>query len=229
MNFDKIKNFLLDLFFPKFCFGCQKEGEYLCPDCKAILDISQNHQKFKMENLSDLYFITDYKNFLIKKMIKFLKYQPLVKELAKDLAFLIIDHFQLIEKKPEFLKKKEGWVLVPVPLEKKKMKWRGYNQAEEIAKNLSLILKIPLVSDCLIKIKKTKPQIELDFKERKENVRGAFLVKNGNLIKNKKVLLVDDVFTTGSTMLECAKVLKEAGAKEIVGIVIARATIDQDK
>jgi ComF family protein len=230
MEFRKIiKNFLLDLFFPKFCLGCQREGDYLCPDCKSILDINQNHQKFKMGHLSDLYFITEYKNFLIKKLIQYLKYEPFCKELAKDLSLLIIDHFQLIDKEPEFLKNKKDWVLIPVPLEKRKIKWRGYNQAEEIAKNLSQFLKIPLLSNCLIKIKKTRPQVELSLEERKENVKGAFLVKNEKLIKNKKILLVDDVFTTGATMLECARILKEAGVKEIVGIVIARAHLGQDK
>jgi len=81
-------------------------------------------------------------------------------------------------------------------------------------------LKIPLVSDCLIKTRETISQVELPEDARKENVKGTFSVKNR--ISGKKILLVDDVYTTGATMTECARVLRESGAKEIIGIAIAR-------
>jgi ComF family protein len=149
----------------------------------------------------------------------------LIKELKKELAFLIISHFLLLDKKPDF----SNFVLVPVPLSKKKLKWRGFNQAEEIAKELANFLKIPLISDCLIKTKETKDQVELSEKERKENVKGAFYIKNKEKIAGKNVLLVDDVFTTGATMEEAAKVLKEAGSEKIVGVVVAKASPGQDK
>jgi len=107
-------------------------------------------------------------------------------------------------------------------LEKRKLKQRGFNQAEEIAKELSSFLKIPLVSDCLTKIKETLPQVELSGKKREENIKGVFLVKNNEKTRGRKVLLVDDVYTTGSTMEEAARVLKTAGAKEVWGVVVAR-------
>ena len=107
-------------------------------------------------------------------------------------------------------------------MEKKKLKKRGFNQAEEIAKELSLFLKIPLFNNVLIKIKETLPQIELSDKEREENVSGAFFCQNKKEIGGKKILLVDDVYTTGATMEECARVLKEAQAKEVWGLAIAR-------
>ena len=112
--------------------------------------------------------------------------------------------------------------MVPVPLSKRKLKRRGFNQAEEIAKELSKILRIPLISSCLVKIKETPSQTELSEKERKEKIRRAFLVKEKQGIEDKKILLVDDVYTTGATIEEAAKVLKEAGAKEVFGMVIAR-------
>jgi ComF family protein len=118
---------------------------------------------------------------------------------------------------------------MPVPLGKRRLKWRGFKQAEELAKELSSFLKIPLVSDCLIKIKETLPQVELSEKEREENIKGVFKIKNDEKILGKKILLVDDVYTTGSTMKECARILKRAGAKEIIGIVIARASPGQDQ
>ena len=112
--------------------------------------------------------------------------------------------------------------MVPIPLTKKKLKQRGFNQSEEIVKELSESLKIFFLDDCILKIKETSPQIELSGKAREENIKGAFLVKNNEKIKNKKILLVDDVYTTGSTMEEVSKVLKESGAKEVWGLVVAR-------
>jgi ComF family protein len=233
----RIGNFILDLFFSKLCFGCQKEGEYLCQDCRAILGISGFHQtpnqnlrfstgqEFQTGNLSDLYWAVEYKNPLIKNLIQKFKYEPFVKELREPLSLLIIDHFQLMDNPPNFA----DFLLVPVPLEKKKLKWRGFNQAEELAKELSSFLKIPLISDCLIKIKETLPQAELAGKEREESVRGVFTIRNQKKVLGKKILLVDDVYTTGATMEECARVLRKAGAKEIIGLVIARAKPGQDQ
>jgi len=80
-------------------------------------------------------------------------------------------------------------------------------------------LKIPLLNDVLIKIKETLPQVELSGKKREENIKGVFLVKNNKETRERKVLLVDDVYTTGSTMEECAQVLKTAGAEEVWGVV----------
>jgi ComF family protein len=213
-----IKNLILDILFPCFCLNCGKEGKYLCEDCQALLEISGYHQIYRTKNLKDLYFVIDYQNPLIKNLIQYFKYQPFVKELGKILSSLIITHFQLLEKPPNF----SDFILIPLPLDKKKLRWRGFNQAEEIGKELAKFLKIPLVTHCLTKIKETTPQVELSDEKRKENIRGAFFVKNGELIKSKKILLIDDVYTTGSTMEEAARVLKKTGAKEIIGIVIAR-------
>jgi len=213
-----IKNFLLDLFFPKFCFSCHREGEYLCLDCQATLEISGIHQKEKLSNLNDLYFATDYQKPLVKNLIQRFKYEPFIKELAKPLTSLIIEHFQLLDQKPDF----SDFVLIPVPLEKKKLKWRGFNQAEEIGKELSEFLNIEILNNVLIKTKETLPQVELSDEERKENIKGAFSCQHPELVRERKVLLVDDIYTTGSTMAECARVLKKSGAKEVIGIVIAR-------
>jgi len=224
------KGFIFDLLFPKFCLSCQREGNYLCEDCQSILGVLNTHQKHQTHSpaggLKDLYFALPYQQPLIKNLIKLFKYQPFVKELVIPLTSLIITHFQLIEKSTaDFV----NFILVPVPLERKKLKWRGFNQAEEIGKELANFFGIPLITNCLIKIKETLPQVELSDEERRENIKGAFLVKDKELIKNKKILLVDDVYTTGATMEECARVLKKAGAKEVIGIVIARAVPGQDQ
>ena len=227
---------LIDVLFPKSCLNCQKQGSYLCEDCQACLEIFQYQyclckkpilaikkcQRCKSKKLDSLYFALSYQKIFVKKLIHSFKYEPFVKELSKSLAGLIINHFYLLEKQPNFLSDKTDFILVPIPLYIKKLKWRGFNQAEELAKELAKFLALPLISDCLIKNKKTPAQIELNDAERKENIKNVFIVKNQEKIKNKKILLIDDVYTTGSTMEEAAKILKETGVKEVIGIVIAR-------
>lgn len=251
-SINKIKSFLLDLLFPKFCLGCQKEGVYLCEDCKATLDISEFNyclceknplrlmpesksgkcQRCQDKKLSGLYFALPYnlpacrqEKSLTKKLIYQFKYKPYLKDLAKTLASVLIEHFIKTGKNTDEIW--ENSVLIPVPLDKKKLKNRSYNQSEELAKELSKVLQIPIISDYLIKIKSTKPQMELSKQEREKNLLNAFAIKNlarPDLAKfsGKKVFLVDDVYTTGSTMQECAKVLKENGVKQVWGIAIAR-------
>lgn len=224
----KIKNIFLNLLFPKFCFGCHREGYYLCQDCKSILDISGFHQTLRIEGLEDLYFSTEYKNPLLKNLIQSFKYQPFIKELSLPLSSLIINHFQLLDSPPLFYEEKSDFSLIPIPLEKRRLRWRGFNQAEEIAKKLSEFLGLPLVNDVLIKEQETLPQAKLSDRERRENVLNSFFCKNKEKILGKKILLVDDIYTTGSTMKEAAKVLKKSGTKKIIGIVIARAKPGQD-
>ena len=238
---NNIKTFLLDLFFPKFCLGCQKEGIYLCDDCRALLDIAEfdyclcdtKPQRLPPDQksgkcgrctdkkLSGIYSALPYKEKqLTRKLIYQFKYQPYLKDLAKTLSSILIEHFVISGKNTDEIW--SGGILLPVPLDKKKLKSRGYNQSEELAKELSKILLIPVVSENLIKIKYTKPQMELSKEEREKNLKNVFTIKNPEKISGKKIFLVDDVYTTGSTMQECAKILKEAGAKQIWGIVIAR-------
>ena len=134
---------------------------------------------------------------------------------------MIIAHFILSENKLIF-QNKENSLLAPIPLSKSRERWRGFNQATLLANELSRFLKIPLLNNNLIKIKKTQPQVELKREQREENIKGAFKLKNPQKVRGKRIFLVDDVFTTGSTMEECARVLKKAGGKEVWGIVVAR-------
>ena len=104
------------------------------------------------------------------------------------------------------------------------MKKRGFNQCEIIARKLGEKLDLPVYSD-IVKIKNTKEQKALSKEERFINIKGAFKVKNSNNIKNKKIILIDDVITTGATLLECEKVLKENGVKEIKILTVAKSYI----
>jgi len=223
-----LKNFILDLLFPKNCFGCQKEGSYLCEDCTSLLDIIDFHKPFKTKHLDDLYFPLYYKNSsqkyinkLIKTLIHNFKFNPFVKELSKPLSSLIISHLKLIEEPIFSVNKEKGFVIIPVPLSRKRLKWRGFNQAEEIGKHLSLYLKKPLLNNILIKNKETFFQSGLSKEERETNLINSFSLKTENL-NNKNVLLIDDIYTTGSTMEECSKILKSFGVNKVIGVVIAR-------
>ena len=111
--------------------------------------------------------------------------------------------------------------IIPVPLSLQRLKERGFNQSLLIAKVISKELKTPLFMDNLVKTKDTPPQIGLPAKERQHNLRNAFGVTGD--IKDLRLLLVDDVVTTGSTIRECSKVLMKAGAREVVALTLARA------
>jgi ComF family protein len=115
-------------------------------------------------------------------------------------------------------------VAIPVPLHKKRLRQRGFNQSLLLAHGVSERFMIPLNYDNLIRSRYTRPQVELSGIERAENVRGAFNLLRPAEICEKKILLIDDVFTTGATMNECAKVLKDAGASTVTVLTLARTT-----
>jgi ComF family protein len=113
--------------------------------------------------------------------------------------------------------------IVPVPLSQEKQKLRGFNQASELSRELARRKNIEIIEGQLIKVKNTPPQTSLEASERRKNLLGAFEVVNHQRIKGKTVLLVDDVYTTGSTLQECSLVLKRAGALEIRALTVAQA------
>jgi competence protein ComFC len=119
-------------------------------------------------------------------------------------------------------------LVVPVPLAKKRLQERGYNQASLLAYPISLAFDSKFSSQALIKIKETSTQVGLSLNQRLENVRNAFEAKVF-LVENKKVLLVDDVCTSGATLDECAKTLKQVGASEVSALTLARANFEMEK
>ena len=110
---------------------------------------------------------------------------------------------------------------IPVPLCNKRLKERGYNQAYLLARDFCNNIKIPLLSSTLIRIKDTPSQTQSSGRERAENMKGAFKVENKLSIKGKSILLIDDVYTSGATAMECASVLKRAGAKFVYVLCVA--------
>ncbi len=113
-------------------------------------------------------------------------------------------------------------VLMPVPLHPQRLREREYNQSLLLAHGLSQHLQIPLILSCLIRIKATVPQTSLSRKERLTNLHRAFAIDDATRIKDKRILLIDDVFTTGTTLHECAKALRKAGSGPVYGVTLAR-------
>ena len=168
-----------------------------------------------MENNDKILAAISYKSKLTKKAIWALKYKG-AKKLAEPLAELICEH--LCE-----VRLPTASIIIPIPLSKKRLRKRGFNQAELIAKYLSEKLSIPMANNVLYKIRHTIPQVKIKNKqERLKNLKGAFCVKNPEIIKGKNVFVVDDVSTTGATINEARKVLEQAGAKKAIGLVAAR-------
>jgi ComF family protein len=113
-------------------------------------------------------------------------------------------------------------IIIPVPLNNKRLRERGFNQAGLLANNLAKKVGLPYVTQALFRTRKTRSQVGLSRFERLANVQDAFSAVPA-IVEDKRILIIDDVTTTGATMEACAKALKEAGAKVIVGLSIARA------
>ncbi len=113
--------------------------------------------------------------------------------------------------------------IVPVPLHPKRERERGYNHAQMIAKKLAEYRDVQLLDKQLVKVKNVPPQMSLAMEDRLRSVKGAFAVNKQEEVKDKVILLIDDVFTTGSTVGECSRLLLQAGAREVRALTIAQA------
>lgn len=225
------------------CPECFKKIKLLekqaCPICGA--DSQTGARCFNCRNKSELDGVIaaaaywhrapggkETKDSLVKEAIHVFKYR-FVKDLAKSLSGLMAGRF----KNRELFKKEkpipfgpdipEDRIIIPVPLHPKRFRWRGFNQAELLAENLAKRFDLPLEKSVLARSKNNIPQVEVkERRARLENIRGAFDCVESPKLKNKTVILVDDVCTTAGTMSECAKVLKKSGARQVWGVVVAR-------
>ena len=197
---------MLELIYPSVCGICEKiDKEYLCEECKEKL------KKYCINEIEDC---KENKRVYYDYKIKILRYENIV-YLYNTMEKIILND----EKICSFLKKYD--IIIPVPMYKKRKQSRGYNQTELISKKLAKDLKIESSNKVLRKVIDTKKQSTLTKKERIKNVENAFNVVNSKIIENKNVILLDDIFTTGSTLNECSRMLKLAGTKEIAILTIA--------
>jgi len=236
--FQKIGNTILDILFPIQCLGCGKEGIWLCNECLEKIKIKKKGQcpvcrKSSPQDktcffcqrrtyLDGLIAACFYKDELLQKSIYVFKYK-FVQDMDRFLAKLLI---KILSGTKDSEPKTILWetdFIVGVPLHKKRLRWRGFNQAECLAKRVAEHFGLVFRQDIISRSKYTLPQVKIkDHKERAKNIKGAFKCLLPNSVKNKKIILVDDVCTTLSTLGECAKILKKSGAKEVWGLVLAR-------
>lgn len=224
----KWTNELLDVIFPITCFGCGKKSGYLCSECRRKITspplVGVRNTEF--DGCDKIFAACSYENPAVKKLLWHLKYRG-KRKLAEILAEIIFQNIKLFADH-QLGNAVSKSILIPIPLSKKRLKQRGYNQAELIAKALSLKTGIPVRNDILYKKFHTLSQVETKTrKERTENLKGSFEVKFGDQVSELRpglrILLVDDIITTGATLNEAAKTLKSAGFEKVIGIAAAKS------
>lgn len=232
-------NLILDLLFPKKCVGCKKLDTYFCQDCVVSIlqknlicpiceDVAmggQTHSICKDKfGLDGLWSLGIYQNPL-RQAIKQLKYGK-VTGLAEVLVSLLIEYwakyqpFVLDQIKAD---KGAGWMVIPVPLHWWRENSRGFNQSSLIGQSLSKKLGLAYC-DALKRIRYTKAQVSLKGRDRHQNIKDAFEI-NCSLLPKTCVLLIDDVWTTGSTLRECGAVLKRARTMPSLAFLKRLATV----
>lgn len=238
-----LKNVILDALFPILCLSCGKESFWLCEECLSqtkLLNfqvcpvcediITEKGQTCsacrasQKSSLDSLVAAVSYEDPAIKHLVHNFKYR-FISDISEPLAKLISK--ALVRNDiaiPDFL--------VPVPLHPKRLRWRGFNQSFLLASRISEEL-APLtgveILDILERKKFNRPQMQIkNYQERLQNMHNIFGLNKGineNIIKNKNILLIDDIATTGATLEECAKVLKQFGAKKVFAAVVARQSV----
>ncbi len=229
---------LIDTLFPIRCLTCSMRGEYLCQECLAIFPrrLKQRcptclkkitprgevcFECFGLSSLDGLFAASMYRSPVVSASIHTFKYR-FIPSFAQPLGSLLAERVREIDLPlPD--------CLIPVPLHPRRLRFRGFNQsvllAETLANELTPGFDIPIIKESLLRIRFTKPQMKTHTKEeRLRNLKSAFtlLPTDVPLIRRKSIWLIDDVSTTGTTLEECASVLKQAGAKNVFGIVLAR-------
>jgi ComF family protein len=123
----------------------------------------------------------------------------------------------------DFLGRCRAELIVPVPLHPKRLRWRGFNQSVLLARQVSRAYATPMDPFVLVRHRETPPQTQLSEEERRKNMRGAFTVHPNRAVKNRTILLVDDVYTSGATVNECSRALRRGGARDVYVLTLARA------
>lgn len=191
---------------PPFCKKCGKTGfydAYVCENCRT-----------KIYYFDASYSVCIYDG-VIRECIHNFKYNARLglERLFKDLMIEFAEKYIDI--------RRYNW-FIPVPLHRVKHRERTFNQSAILAAHLSKRFKIPVLKNSLLRTRLGKPQVMLPKNKRLEDIKNSFKIKNSSLLKDKSVLLIDDVFTTGATVNECSKILKEAGTSSIEILTLAR-------
>lgn len=246
-----VRDFLFDLIFPIECLGCKKEKEWLCDKCLKEIKFNTKsncpacgkktyagqyciycEDKFF---LNGIFVAGDYHDKILKSAIKNFKYNLII-DLGKNLGEFLNHYWCDLEKnilttKPnhviinherprKLLENKNEIIIIPVPLHPRRLRFRGFNQAEVIAKKLAQENNLKIETKKLQRKRYSQAQAKLKKEKRIKNIQDCFTWQGEEI--NQKIILVDDVSSTGSTLNEAAKILKQNGAKEIWGLVLAK-------
>lgn len=218
-------NKILDVIFPAYCLSCGARGVDLCINCLANSPLAER------ESAKWIFPLYDYRHPPIKKALGLFKYKNkkrLASVFAETLYGRIIEELSELSAMENFRES----ILIPIPLSGKRYRERGYNQAELICRELvrieqknNLNNNFKLEKDILIKSKETEHQARIrDRRDRLKNLSGSFTIKNGEkigLIKGRNIILIDDITTTGATLGEAKKTLKQAGVRKIIAFTVA--------
>ena len=211
-------NTILEMLFPSKCIGCKTKAQILCEECVNKLQIAERPTE---ENILAVY---DYRDPIIKNAIWKLKYHKtpyLGERLGKLLYESLIEEINQIQ----MFSLGSPIYVIPVPISKDRKKNRGYNQSEIIARNFCKNAPkniFQFKNNIVFKKFNTLPQAKLTNRNKRlQNIKGAFGINNKELVKGKTIIIIDDVTTTGGTILEIMKILKKAGAKKVLGFAVA--------
>ena len=212
-------NSLINIIFPQICSFCGNINQKgLCNKCeikfKRLAENGILNKKSENMNFENLIYIFRYEG-KIRNLIIDYKFN--------EKAYIYETFVNFILKQEKIFEKMKSYdTIIPVPISKQRKKERGYNQSLLIAKKISNSLNIKLETRCLYKTKNIIAQSKLNKEERNLNIQNAYELKNEQIIKNKQILLVDDIYTTGNTVNECARMLQKAQPKKIDVFVIAK-------
>lgn len=234
---------VLDLIFPIRCLECGRfktptDAPYLCRRCAANIVVKSGSECIgckqpsslgltcptckDSQSIDRLLVATDYSAPLIQKLLKTLKYR-FVPDIAEPLGFLLQKYITALVRDKKFNIFSYNPPLIPVPISRRRFLWRGFNQSELLAACLAVRYGQAICTTALARVGNAAPQADIrERKARLANVVGNFRITDPTLFQGRTVLLIDDVCTTGATLSECARLLKEGGATSVTALVVAR-------
>lgn len=217
----KARSFIVDILFPSRCISCGKEDSYFCEKCRFQIP------EENVSGIRDVISLWKYDNEKVRKAIWLLKYrgkQTLARELASSLYDKLLEAVAEDASVRHPLGKPQKYLLIPIPITQKRRKRRGYNQAELLAREISILNPdfFFLEKNALMKIKETPSQVAVHDRElRLRNIQGSFAISDASKIAGKSVILIDDVTTTGATIMEARRILLKARARHVLAATLA--------
>jgi len=217
------------MLYPRCCPICEDivmpKGELVCPECVIRLPYVKEPRCYRCgkelrDERTEYCYDCSRHTMYYEKGVSLFRYNSVMRRAMDGFKYKnkrqYADFFtaELVRVFGEEMKAWEVDAIIPIPVHKSRRRVRGYNQAELLAEPISRYLQVPMNTELLVRSQKTKPQSKLDDKERRKNVEEAFKIRE-SVVQLRKVILVDDIYTTGSTINACARLLREAGAEKV--------------